>query len=381
MMSRFSDKLKRRLKGALCVLLILFSVAARVEDNTPSLVLESADSNENSYSDGEFISVLKGNVVFTYDDIQISSDEATWWRNQGVVDFRKKVKVVRGASTLTCDRMHFTKETNVLTATGHFDFIDTVELTRLTGKEADYHLQTRNFNLRGNPRMVRYDTAAAETLTITGLLMSYTDSLKRATVTDSVNITKGKLASRCRFAHYFTETNKAQLRVNPRVTYESHKVVGDSIDLQFGKESLKSAMVKGHSYGVYVDTSGAAIKSDTGYTQVWGDSLYITVSDSGMLDSMWSYGKALSKYFTTKKPDLVNEASGKVMLMSFAERGDVDKVRIWGNAWSKYYIEEEGSSGANEASGDSILVAFRKGKAAVLTLAGRARGVYFPREM
>lgn len=380
-MSRFSDKLKRRLKGALCVLLILFSVAARVEDNTPSLVLESADSNENSYSDGEFISVLKGNVVFTYDDIQISSDEATWWRNQGVVDFRKKVKVVRGASTLTCDRMHFTKETNVLTATGHFDFIDTVELTRLTGKEADYHLQTRNFNLRGNPRMVRYDTAAAETLTITGLLMSYTDSLKRATVTDSVNITKGKLASRCRFAHYFTETNKAQLRVNPRVTYESHKVVGDSIDLQFGKESLKSAMVKGHSYGVYVDTSGAAIKSDTGYTQVWGDSLYITVSDSGMLDSMWSYGKALSKYFTTKKPDLVNEASGKVMLMSFAERGDVDKVRIWGNAWSKYYIEEEGSSGANEASGDSILVAFRKGKAAVLTLAGRARGVYFPREM
>jgi len=360
---------------------MLFSVAARVEDNAPSLVLESADSNENSYSNGEFISVLKGNVVFTYDDIQISSDEATWWRNQGVIDFRKKVKVVRGASTLTCDRMHFTKDDNVLTASGHFDFIDTVELTRLTGKEADYHVQTRNFNLRGNPRMVRYDTAAAETLTITGLLMSYTDSLKRATVKDSVNITKGKLASKCRFAHYFTETNKAQLRVNPRVTYESHKVVGDSIDLQFGKESLRSAMIKGHSHGVYVDTSVAAVKSDTGYTQVWGDSLYITISDSGMLDSMWSYGKALSKYFTTKKPDLVNEAAGKVMLMSFAERGNVDKVKIWGNAWSKYYIEEEGSSGANEASGDSILVAFRKGKAAVLTLAGRARGVYFPREM
>ena len=353
--------------------------AAAGERKSPTLVLELANSNENTFSGGEFVSILKGNVVFTYDDIRIRSDEATWWRNEGMVDFRKQVKVTRGASTLTCDRMHFTKKTNLITAKGKFDFFDTLEQTRLTGKEAEYHVQNRNFILRGNPKMVRFDTTASETLTISGITMSYSDSLKRATVKDSVKITKGPLTSKCRFAHYFTETNSAQLRGNPRVTYEMHQVTGDSIDLVFGKETLRSALVTGHSHGFYVDTSGAG--NDTGYTHIWGDSLYMTVSDSGMLDTLWSYGKALSKYFTSNKPDLVNEASGKVMLMSFAERGNVDRVKIWGNARSKYYIEEDDNSGTNEASGDSILVAFRKGKASLLTLAGRARGVYFPRGM
>src|SRR5690554_2921832 len=125
---------------------------------SPTLVLESANSNENTFSGGEFVSILKGNVVFTYDDIRIRSDEATWWRNEGMVDFRKQVKVTRGTSTLTCDRMHFTKKTNLITAKGKFDFFDTLEQTRLTGKEAEYHVQSRNFILRGNPKMVRFDT-------------------------------------------------------------------------------------------------------------------------------------------------------------------------------------------------------------------------------
>ena len=344
---------------------------------SPTLVLQSANSNENTLNNGEFVSFLKGNVVFSYDNLKIRSDEATWWRNKGIVDFRKNVKVNQGGSILKCDRMHFAKESNLLIASGHFHFIDSTGYTQLVGKEGEYNFDTKYFRLKGDPRLIRYDTAAAETLTITGLTMSYLDSLKKATVTDSVRITKGDLSSQCRLAHYLTEENSVFLRNSPEVKYRSHKIKGDSIDLVFGKENLKSVSIMGHSHGLYVDTSGS--RSDTGYTHVWGDSLYMSVSDSGRLDSLWAYGKALSKYYMASAPEMVNEAGGKVMLMSFAGDGDVDRVKIWGNARSKYFVEEKGNSGANEASGDSIAVKFSRGKASVLTLAGRARGIYFPR--
>ena len=67
--------------------------------------------------------------------------------------------------------------------------------------------------------------------------------------------------------------------------------------------------------------------------------------------------------------------------MSFGPDGNVDKVKIWGNARSTYFIEEKESRGVNEASGDSITVEFSRGKAVFLNLAGSARGIFFPRDL
>jgi lipopolysaccharide export system protein LptA len=345
----------------------------------PSLVLESANSNENSFENDEFISILRGNVVFTYDDMKIKSDEATWWRNQGKIIFVNHVKVFRGAQTVTCDQMHFTKNTNMLIANGNFHFVDTLEKTQLTGKDAEYHIQSKYFQLTGKPELTRFDTSTAETLFISAEKMWYIDSLKCANVTDNVKIIKGKLLSKCQNARYYTQTSFAQLRTNPDVTYQINHVKGDSIDLQFGKKSLKSANVMGHAYGTYIDTS--AIKKDSSFTFIWGDSLLMSVSDSGKLDSLWVYGKAKSKYYISDQPENVNEASGKRMLISFANNGDADFVKVWGNARSRYFITEEKSKGINESSGDSITVVFNRGKASRLTLAGSARGIYFPRDL
>lgn len=356
------------------------------EKKAPILILKSANTNENTFSNGEFISVLRGNVVFVYDDVTIHSDEATWWRNKGMVNFQNKVKVFRGKQTLTCDNLHFTKETDMLTAQGHFNFYDTAQKTRLTGNQGEYQLAKKTFYLTGNPTMIRPDSASAETLKIVGVQMVYIDSLKRATVSDKVRITKGPMISVCQLAHYYTEKNIANLRVKPEVTYEVHHVTGDSIDLFFGKESLKSARVIGNSHGIYIDTSASAkdstkAKRDTMLTHIWSDSLFMTVSDSGFLDSLWSYGKVKSKYYASSDPKSANEANGKVMLLSFSKSGAIDNLKIWGNARSIYYIEDQGGNGRNEATGDSITVTFgKKGKAKHLSLAGSARGIYYPQD-
>lgn len=369
--------------NSLLLLAFLFTSATMASQKqqkpSPALVLQSANSNENTYTNGEFVSVLRENVVFTYDDMTIRSDEATWWRNQGIITFKDNIKVRRGSALLSCNQMHFTKNSNQLIATGNFHYMDTLEKTQLLGDEAVYHMDRKVFFLNGKPRLVYFDTASAETLTISGLKMSYTDSLKRATVIDSVSITKGKLKSRCRLAHYYTDKNLAFLRTEPVINFEAHKLTGDSIDLVFGDKSLKSASICGHSHGIYIDSS--ANGKDTAYTHIWGDSLYISVSDSVGFDSLWAFGKAQTRYYLSNTPDLVSDASGKTMLMSFESSGSVKNVKIWGNARSKYHIEEQRNKGTNEASGDSITVSFKDGKAKLLTLVGSARGIYFPRDM
>jgi len=349
------------------------------QNSSPTLVLQSANSNENSYTNGEFVSILRENVVFTYDDITIRSDEATWWRNQGIISFNGNIKVKRGSSILSCDRMHFTKNSNQLTANGNFHYVDTLENTQLTGNDAIYNMDSRVFILKGNPRIIHLDTVAADTLTITGLKMSYTDSLKKATVSDSVRITKGKLSSRCGLAHFFTDSNTAYLRKEPFINFEAHTLTGDSINLAFGEKNLKNASVIGHSHGVYIDTTSD--RKDTAYTHIWGDSLYISVSDSMGFDSLWAFGKAQTKYYMSSSPEMVSNASGKTMLMAFESNGNVKNVKIWGNARSKYHIEEQRNRGTNEASGDSITVTFKNGRAKILMLVGSARGIYFPRDL
>jgi lipopolysaccharide export system protein LptA len=352
--------------------------AKKIPKNVP-LILQSANSNENTYVNGEFISYLKGNVKFMYDDITIHSDEATWWRNEGRVHFQNNVKVTQKAQLLTCDRMDFTKETNQIDANGHFFYRDTTQLTELKGDNATYLIEKKVFTLVGSPKLLRFDTTAAETLTIIGKKVTYVDTLKLATVFDDVVITKGKLTSRCQKAQYQTEKDRAYLRIKPFVTYDINEIVGDSIDLQFGDESLRSASIFGNAHGVYFDTSGKS--NDTAFTHVWGDTLYMSLSDSGSLDSIWVHGKAISKNFTALKKYAVNQANGKTMLLSFGNDGNVDKVKIWGNARSTYYMEEDDSRGINESSGDSIMVAFNKGKAVFLNLTGSARGKFFPNDL
>lgn len=343
---------------------------------TTSLVLESAHHNENSFANGEFISVLRGNVVFVYGDIRIRSDEATWWRNRGEVLFRNKVTVKRGSQTITCNRMHFTRDNNTVTATGGFDFFDSTELSRLRGDKARYQITDKVFYLEGKPELVRYDTATSETLTIKSVSMIYTDSLKRATSIDSVRIDKGKLHATCRRAHYFTQGNNAQLRGAPDVRYDIHTLTGDSIDLTFEQESLRDASIMGAAHGVYADT-GAGTSYDTSFTHIWGDSLYMAVSDSGMLDVIWSIGKAVSKSYESGRSEEADIASGKRMMLGFAPLGEVDILRIWGNARSTYFVEDQSGKGCNEVSGDSVSVSFSKGKVRFVVLAGSTRGTYF----
>lgn len=356
-----------------------FSYAETTQKKTEKradLILKSANSNENTFTNGKLISVLKGNVVFLYEDITVSADEAVWWRDDGIINFRDNVKIVQKSQILTCDRINFIKKENRIDAIGKFKYKDTIEQVELTGDMGTYWTNTKYFKLTGSPKLIRLEKTASETLTITSKTMSYIDSLKTAYAEEGVLISKGKLLAHCQKAMFNTEKNIAYLRIKPDAIYDIQTIVGDSIDLYFSKEALKSAFVLGNANAFYIDTS--AKSGDTAFTKIWGDTIYMSVSDSGSLDTIKIIGKALSTYYLASKPNAVNRAEGKIITMLFNNKSNLDRIKIWGNAKSLYYVEDVSNSGVNEASGDSIIVYFSKGKASSLIFAGSVRGRFYP---
>jgi len=351
---------------ALCM-----AAAARV--NGPDLILKSANSNTNTMSGDELISVLEGNVVFVYDDAVIKSQYAQWWRSRGTVHFSKNVRVTKEKQVLTCDRLDYEKSKKQLLANGSIDFYDSKEGTRLLGDHAEYFPDTKFITLTGKPVFIHYDTAAHDTVVIHGEKMTYSDSLKLALVERSVTISKGKLFSRCQTARYFTEGDRAQLRTKPDIKFDHDSLSGDSMDMLLNKRALRGMSVSGNSHGMYKDVSG----KDTMITNMFGDSLYMAMNDSGKVDSMWMYRNVKSSYRSAKDSLHPNEAFGKIMILAFTKKGDVDNVKVWGNAKSVYHVEE-GDKGVNIATGDSIAVAFKEGKASHVMLSGSVRGYYAP---
>ena len=134
--------------------------------------------------------------------------------------------------------------------------------------------------------------------------------------------------------------------------------------------------VDGNSHGMYKDYS----RKDTMLTHVFGDSMYMALDDSGKVDSVWVYRNVKSSNCPVSNPTLSNEASGKIMIVDFTKKGDIDNVKVWGNAKSVYHIEE-GDKGCNVATGDSIAVEFSEGKASRVMLAGSVRGFYAPEKV
>ena len=242
------------------------------------------------------------------------------------------------------------------------------------GDHASYYLDKKFLVVEGRPKFIYYDTSAHDTLDIRGKKMTYDDSIKKASVYENVTVAKGKLFTRSEVAFYYPDSGRAQLRKIPRIAFETDSLSGDSVDLSFTKSHLQRVKVNGSSHGQYKDFGTA----DTTLTHLFGDSISMFLTDSGKIDSMWAIGNVKSKYFPLKNPLSTNEAYGKLMTVRFNARGEVSRVKVWGNARSIYSVEEKDGRGRNEASGDSITVSFAKGKATHVKMSGTVRGFYAP---
>jgi lipopolysaccharide export system protein LptA len=354
-------------------IIIVLSIWAAVPAKSPPLNLIHADFNENTVVNGKLISYLRGNVRFEYDSAIIMAESAKWYRRDGIAQFSKNVKVDHGRQLLLCDYLDFDRQEKIANVKGHIDFFDGEENSRITADHGVYHLDTKYLVLDRKPRFYRYDTTSTDTMTVIGKKMIYDDSAKVATVIDSVEIYKGDLTAYGQKAFYHLKTDIAQLRNSPLIYYDVHDLKGDSVDLLFTGNRLRTVTVCGNALGMHRDYG----QRDTIFTQVEGDSLFMLVKPKGSIDTLWVHGNTHSTYWLIGDSASANEATGKIMVLGFTDEGQARSLQITGNATSTYFIEDKGSQGRNEASGDQIRVLFNNGKAAYFRLTGSVRGIYF----
>jgi lipopolysaccharide export system protein LptA len=362
--------------AAIVLLCSLYAFA----DTGGALILEHADSNENFYESttGEFISYLRGNVVFLLDDIRMSAEDAAWQRNAGRVNFNRNVKVEQRGQVMTCDHLYFERDKNVLIATGNVLYVDSAKITFMRGDMATYATDKKECLLRGNPLLMRIDTTETDTLFIRGKFMMYNDSIKIATVTEDVKITRGSLTATGRRAFYHVDENMAQLRINPVINYEDHKIVGDSVDLFFGKESLQGASVMGSAHGFYSEAADSSM--DTTVMNIWSDSLALSMFESGKINSIKAFGNARGDYSEIpagpKAATVTNIVSDSMHMFMF-ETGKVRAMKAYGNARGKYSETgaDQRSAMATDISSDSMhMFMFETGRISGMKAFGKAHG-------
>ncbi|MGD9200783.1 MAG: LptA/OstA family protein [Chitinispirillia bacterium] len=421
-----------------CLTILLNAVYIIAEEKSSTLVLKNADYNTNSLINGQWISYLKGNVVFEYDNGTISADQATWHRSEGKIFFLHNINITIDSTQISCQRIDYFRAEKKIIANVNIDFFDPKEQIRIIAQNAEYELETKQLSLTinpkifhfdtansdtttisakimtyddslkiatainsvefinkkeqihifaqnaeylfdrkyltltENPKMVQYDTAQSETLTIVSDTMIYNDSLKTATLLNDVFMTQGVWKSMCKNATYNTESGTAKLRNDPWIYYDIDELTGDSIDLFFNKRVLKAVSVMRNVRGFQRDIS----ENDTIFREVTGDSIYMSIADSNSLDKIWVWGNAKTLYYSSGSPENINEAYGKVMELDFVW-GEINTLDITDNAEFFYYLDDKKDTGRIESSGDKIKIKFKNGDATFMTITGAVRGTYF----
>jgi len=372
---------KRPQRRVLPTVALLFCFAARLlAAPAGALVLERANSNENIYDNAteDFISYLRGDVLFRYDDISISADSAVWRKNDGLIDFTSNITVEHKGQLMTCERLYFVKGDKLLTAGGGVLYRDSAKITFISGSTAEYMTDKKECTLRGDPLLTRIDSASVDTLFIRGRTMVYNDSTKIANINENVRVNRGELSATSRRGEYSVKKNTAKLRVNPVINYEKHRVIGDSVDLFFGKETFDGACVMGNTHGRYTEASDST--KDTTIADIWSDSMSLSMYDSKKVNSMKAFGNARGKYSERSASSGTATAtdikSDSLHLFMF-ETGKINAIKAFGNA-KGYYRESADtakSTLSTDISSDSLRVSmFETGKINSMTAFGKAHG-------
>jgi lipopolysaccharide export system protein LptA len=361
--------------------LSLCAAPLRAAPPAGALVLERANSNENIYDNAteDFISYLRGDVRFRYDDISISADSAVWRKNDGIVDFTSNITVSHKGQIMTCERLYFVKGDKLLTASGKVLYQDSAKITFIRGNTAEYMTDKKECALRGDPLLTRVDSASTDTLFIRGITMVYNDSTKIANVNENVRINRGELSATSKRGEYSVKKNIAKLRVNPVINYEKHRVVGDSVDLFFGKETFEGAHVMGNAHGRYTEASDST--KDTTVADIWSDSMSLSMYDSKKVNSMKAFGNARGKYSeksaSSGAATTTDITSDSLHLFMF-ETGKINSIKAFGDAKGRYResaADSAKSSISTDISSDSLRVTmFETGKISSMTAFGKAHG-------
>jgi len=255
--------------------------------------------------------------------------------------FRTHVTVVDSSSVVTADTLQYWRMTRRSVALGHVVVRSPADRLTIAGGRLDHDAAANYSRMTVAPLMVQIDSAGdgrSDTLQVRGLVLeSFRDSTRRLIARDSVELVRGDIAGRARFACFYTVGDSILLRSAPVIWYRDTQVSGDSINVYLTKRKLERLLVMGSSFAVSRS-----------------DSLH---------------------------PERFDQIAGDMLTMQFGAAG-LRRTDVEGRALSLYHLYDDTlANGLNRTSGDRIVMLFAGGKAETITVYGGVEGDYFPENM
>ena len=328
------------------------------------LVLEQADILRNITRDTEQIRILINNVKFSQEDIHIrcdyaefysearraymrgnvfvqdstqtlTADEVNYYEITGVAEANGNVKVVQPTGrTIYCRRLNYNYDTGISTYRGAVVFVDSARRTTVTGEMATYDEILHEADVTVTPKLVKKDSTGQHPITVTGKRLWTNDSLKQARVEADVVVTQDTLQATGGYLVLDDSTGVTVLTKSPKLVRGKEVMVADSMRFKFVDDRLNDMV----AIGSVVALSPADSTPDAPLNRITGMNLH-----------------------------------------SFFDKGEANRILVWGNAKSRYYIRDNAKdNGVNVASGDTLDIGFVNKEIDAIRVVGGVEGVYYP---
>lgn len=298
----------------------------------------TATADKMHYEEATGIFDLLGNANYSDSSRKIASDDIFYNQKTNSVSSSGNARIEDGGQTLDAEQVDFDEERQMGIARGNVVWRDSSSNLEIRCEASDYNNSTGYVKAFGGTPLLKYALNETDTLFLTAdTLLSYTDTL----MGDSV-----------RFFHAFQ---------NVQILNGEMQAICDSLSFN-ERDSIFELYQNPFAW------------KDT--TQFNADTLMISLKD-GDVDHIL----LLEKGFIINSPDALfyNQIKGK-WIKAFFEEGELDKMRVTGNAESVYYALDDGQQyiGVNKVICSDILFLFGSNEIEFIKFFGSPSSEFHP---
>jgi lipopolysaccharide export system protein LptA len=360
------------------VVALWFSLCAMAFAQSKPLLMEHADSL--SVERGRGFLLLRGDVRFRHDSVQVRTERAMWNKNADVVHCEGGFLFLHPKGSMKANAGEYRRKSEIAEGIGSIVARDSNGEAAYFGERAIYNRKTEFLDLISAPVVHRYtkDTVKhkTDTLIIRARHIIYDRKRDLASAFGNVRITQGDLVVTCDTGWFDKKNNKLSLVGKPKCQLKDNQLSGDSMHIVLAGDKLKTVRVVKNALGVQDETpkNGDPLK----HTQVTGDTLFAEF-DGDKMKSIYVTVGAEGKFWEEDLKNYVNKMTGQTLALAFQD-GQMQNARVLGSAKSTYWYTDKKRviSGRNEALGDTIFVTFDSSKVKRLRINGNmATGVFY----
>jgi len=299
-----------------------------------------------TYYSNEEVLIAHGKPELRDDSLTIKARRLTYLVKEDQAQARQEVILQDGDRTVSADLLTYFAPQKKSVALGRAQIKDNKRRTSLAADSLIYFNSTGNIEATLSPVLTRYDSSGTEEFKICGQRILLAEEAGNFSAEHQVVIWRQDFTATGEMLTYTDSLETAVLTENPKVISDRQELTGRLMKLHFRQEQLDALFI---FEDAHASARGKAyLPADT--------------TAKSTRDTIPTY----------------DEITGRFMEIYFKE-GRTDSILVYSMATSQYHVLEDSViQGLNEVSGDTVRMKFSDNKLARILVIGGTEGRFVP---